>query len=68
MRVERREDYAMDFLNWGWQLTKQGTMSMEMTKQVAPPELLKVFKYRCKVDCARENCTCRQYGVVCTNI
>ena len=39
-----------------------------MTKQVAPPELLRIAKYGCKTDCAQKNCKFRQYGVVCTNI
>ena len=65
---EWRWDYAPDPLKWGWQLTKRGIMLIEMTKQVALPELLEIVKYGCKTDCARKNCTCRQYGVVCTNI
>ena len=56
---EWRGDYALDPLNWRWQLTKQGIMPMEMTKQVALLELLKLLKYGCKTDCARRNCTCR---------
>ena len=39
-----------------------------MTKQVIPPELLKIAKYGCKTDCIRKICTCRWYGVACTNI
>ena len=39
-----------------------------MTKQVAPPELQKIVKYGSKTDCEWKNCTCRQYGVVCTKI
>ena len=44
----------------GWHLTKQGIMPIKMTKQVAPPELLKIVKYGCKIDCPRKNGTCRQ--------
>ena len=50
---EWREDYALDPLKWDWQLTKQGIMPIEMTKQVAPPELSQIVKYGCKTDCAR---------------
>ena len=39
-----------------------------MTKQVSPPELLKTVKCVCQTDCTRKSCTCRQYGVVSTNI
>ena len=47
---EWRGDYALDPLKWGWQLTKQEIMLINMTKQVAPP--LKIVKYGCKTDCA----------------
>ena len=63
-----RGDYALDSFKWGWQLAKQGIMPIEMAKQVAASELLKIVKYGCKTDCTRKNCTCRQYGVVCTKI
>ena len=65
---EWRGDYVLDPLKWDWQLTKQGIMPIEITKQVAPPELLKIVRYGCKTDCARKNCTCRHCGVFCTNI
>ena len=50
---EWREDYALDPLKSDWQLIKQGIMPIEMTKQVAPPELSQIVKYGCKTDCAR---------------
>ena len=65
---EWRGDNVLDSLNWGWQLTKRGIIPIEMTKQVSPPELLKTVKCVCKTDCTRKSCTCRQYGVVSTNI
>ena len=65
---EWRGDNVLDPLSWGWQMTKQGMMPIEMTKPIAPPELLKIIKCGCKTDCTRKNCSCRQYGVVCTNI
>ena len=65
---EWRGENVLDPLNWGWQLTQRGVMPIEMTKQVAPPELLKIVKCGCKTDSSRKNCTCRQYGVVCTTI
>ena len=43
-------------------------MPTEMTKPIAPLELLKIVKCGCKTDCTRKSCSCRQYGVVCTNI
>ena len=63
-----RKDHVLDPLKWGWQLTKWRIMSIKMTKQVAPPKLWKTVKCGCKTDCTQKNCTCRQYGVVCTNI
>ena len=39
-----------------------------MTKQVAQTEPLKIVKCGYKTDCLQKICTCRQYGVVCTNI
>ena len=65
---EWRGDCPLDSLKWGWQLTKQGIMPIEMTKKVAPRELLKIVKYGCKIDCARKSGTSRQEGVVFTNI
>ena len=59
---------ALDPLKWGWQLTKLEIMSIKMTKQVAPTEPLKIVKCGYKTDCLQKICTCRQYGVVCTNI
>ena len=63
-----RGDSTLDPWKWGWQLTKRGIMPIEMNKQVAPPELLKIVKCGCKTDSLRKNCTLRQYGDVCTNI
>ena len=54
---EWRGDYALDPLKCGSQLTKRGIISIEMTKQVAPPKLLKIVKYGCKIDWVRKNCT-----------
>ena len=49
---EWRSDYALDPLKWCWQLAKQKIILIEIVKQVAPPELLKIVKYRCKIGCA----------------
>ena len=32
----------LDPLDWGWKMTKQGLMPIEMTKQIAPTDLLKI--------------------------
>ena len=56
-------------LDWGWRLTSGGKlMPIEMTKLIAPVELLKIVKCGCKTDCSRKNCICKQYGVKCTNM
>ena len=47
-------DNGLDPLKWGWQLTKRGIMSIEMNKEVAPPELLKIVKWGCKTDCTQK--------------
>ena len=39
----------MDPLKWGCQLTKQGIIPIEITKQVAPLELLKIVRYNMAV-------------------
>ena len=48
----------LDPLDWGWKMTKQGLMPIEMTKQIAPTDLLKIVKCGCQTDCSRRNCTC----------
>ena len=51
---ECRGDNALDPLKWDWQLTKRGIMPIEITKEVAPPELLKIVKCGCKTDCTHK--------------
>ena len=58
----------LDTLDWIWKMTKQGLMPIEMTKKLAPTDLLKIVKCGCQTDCPRRNCTCRQYGVECTDL
>ena len=65
---EWRGEYGMDPLKWHCQLTRRRIMPIEMTEQVAPPELLKIIKYGFKTYYKRKNCTFRQYGDVYTNI
>ena len=45
---ERRGDNALDLIKWGWQLTNSGILPIEITKQVATPELLNTVKYGIK--------------------
>ena len=60
---------SFEAVDWGWRLTSRGMMMpIEMTKEIAPAELLKIIKCGCKTDCSRKNCTCKQYGVICTNM
>ena len=66
---EWRGNSSFEPLDWGWRLTSGGKlMPIEMTKPNAPVELLKSLKCGCKTDCSRKNCTCKQYGVKCTNM
>ena len=61
-------DTALDPLSRGWKITEQRMMPIEMTKQIAPPELLKIIKCGCKTGCTQKSCSCRQYDFLCTNI
>ena len=33
----------------------------------APEKLLKVIRYNCKTTCDTKKCTCRKYGLECSN-
>ena len=58
----------LNALDWGWKMTHRGVMPIEMTKKIAPDELLKIIKCGCKTDCSHTNCTCKEFRVPCTNL
>ena len=47
----------------GMEKSKGKMMPLEMSKPIAPPQLLKVIRRICKTDCSRRQCTCKQYGI-----
>ena len=42
-------------------------MYIDMIREKAPPDLLKIVNYGCRTDFSQKNCTRRQYAVACTN-
>ena len=56
---EWRGDTVLDPLSWGWKITEQRMMPIEMTKHISQAELLKIIKCGCKTGCTRKSCSCR---------
>ena len=53
--------------DWGWEVAGETLNPITTSKKPAPQSLLKVIKCRCKQDCQSKLCTCRKYGLPCTN-
>ena len=50
---------------WGWHLIE----GMILTNQPAgPSQLLDVMYCNCKKDCNTRRCTCKKYGLHCSNV
>ena len=63
-----KEESSIDPLLWGWKKHNGKIMPIEMRDPIAPPELLKVIRCKCKTDCSNNQCSCRRFNVFCTNM
>ena len=54
---------------WGWKIEKGIFTPITTDKAVAPDNLLKVIRYKCKAtsrnQCGTNSCTCRKHGIHC---
>ena len=64
------ETDALDPCGWGWILTDNGTLKPVATEDpVAPEELLKYVRCKCKMSsakpCNTNSCSCKKNGLSC---
>ncbi len=53
--------------DWGWQVRDGKYLPKQTDKPPAPQTLLEVIRCACKRECATRRCTCRKYGLQCSN-
>ena len=54
--------------DWGWKENENHLIPIPTTKDVAPENLLKVIRCKCKStnnQCGTNVCTCRKHGIKC---
>lgn len=60
---------ALDPLEWGWKMENDKLCPVTTDKPVAPDNLLKVIRCKCKKtsknQCGSNICTCRKHGLKC---
>ena len=58
----------LNILDWRWKITKRCMVSIDMSKEIAPPDLIKTVKCGCRKGSTQKYCTCRQNGAMCRNM
>jgi len=54
--------------DFGWNVADGRYLPIQTDQPAAPSELLDVICCSCKKDCTTRRCTCRKYGLPCTNV
>ena len=67
-QVEEWKGHKLNPEMYGFKMNTFGLMPIKMTKEIAPPQLLKIISCGCKTDCSRKNCSCKKHGVLCSNM
>ena len=67
-QVQVWKEIPSDPLSRGWKEHNGKMMPIELRKPIAPPELLKVIRCKCKTECSNNRCSCRRFNVLCTNM
>ncbi|KAK6167174.1 hypothetical protein SNE40_021269 [Patella caerulea] len=62
------DDNKLNPTDWGWELCGETLFPRRMDTPLTPPHLLKVVRCTCKGECATKKCSCRRYGLECTNV
>ena len=62
-----KEENSIDPLLWGWKKQNGKIMPIKMRDPIAPSELLKVIRCKCKTDFSNQ-CSCRRFNAFCTNM
>ena len=58
----------LDPLQWGWKDKKGKLLPVYSSKDVAPPNLLKLIRCGCKGDCSKRTCTCLRHNLKCSTM
>ena len=58
----------LDPCDWGWQISGEKLAPVMVDMKAAPDTLLKIIRCSCKSDCKTKRCTCRKYGLSCSNV
>ena len=53
---------------WGWHIVDGKCLPMQTDKPAAPAELLDIIYCSCKTLCNTKRCTCRPYGLQCSDV
>lgn len=62
-----RYENKIEATDWGWKVDKNQFKPIMSAKKHAPDNLLKVVHCNCTAGCRTERCTCRRYGLSCTD-
>ena len=54
-------------LDFCWCVIDGRMLPVKTSLPPAPEKLLKVIRYNCKTTCDTKKCTCRKYGLECSN-
>ncbi|XP_066926559.1 uncharacterized protein [Clytia hemisphaerica] len=69
IRWKELDENVLDPTKWGWQGSDTGLRPIRTIKSVAPPEILKIIKCKCKMSsknpCGTNLCSCRKNGIPC---
>lgn len=60
------EEGDMSPLDWGWRIQNDKLYPIMMSKKPAPDHLLKIIRCNCVTGCGTQRCSCRSYGLSCT--
>ena len=53
---------------WDWRKSNVGLQCMLSEDSLIPSELIKKISCRCETGCKKSTCSCRKYGLYCTNL
>jgi len=58
---------ALKPTDWGWKIERDRLVPIHIVGDVAPENILKVVRCKCKSNCSSALCSCRQHGLHCVS-
>ena len=53
--------------DWGWKLQRNMLLPIQIDGEVAPKDILRVVRCKCKSNCSSGLCSCRKHGIQCVS-